>query len=289
MMKNTYLPIIFSFAIFSACDKIPEDQYRKAAVGNVEVCPTPSSFPVQAAYKKVLLEDFTGHTCGNCPDAAETAHTLKEKYGDSLVVMAIHYGSFAKARTSGDYTYDFQTSYGNQIGDYIAPSSFPKGSVNQKKFNGAAPLEYSAWGQSVAQELREPVQANIVLLNTYNADTKNVCIHSQINILENLNAKYRYAVYLIEDSVVKPQTWYAKSPSNVLDYVHMHVLRISANGGFGENLAGDTINFAKGKSIVKKHAITLKPDWLAKNCKIVAVLMRDDNKEVIQVEEKKLY
>ena len=56
--------------------------------------------------KKILLEDYTGHKCGNCPRAAEKAEELKEIYGDQLIPIAIHAGFFA-SDFGGNFTTDF--------------------------------------------------------------------------------------------------------------------------------------------------------------------------------------
>jgi len=39
--------------------------------------------------RKVLLEDYTGQKCPNCPEAAEVAHSLLEIYGEQVVVIAV--------------------------------------------------------------------------------------------------------------------------------------------------------------------------------------------------------
>ena len=46
--------------------------------------------------KKVLIEDFTGHLCPNCPDAARELDAIRNIYDDQVIGMAIHVSSFAK-------------------------------------------------------------------------------------------------------------------------------------------------------------------------------------------------
>jgi thiol-disulfide isomerase/thioredoxin len=41
--------------------------------------------------RRVLLEDFTGHTCNNCPAAAVIAEGLQTFYGeDQLILVGVH-------------------------------------------------------------------------------------------------------------------------------------------------------------------------------------------------------
>ena len=46
-----------------------------------------------AAQRCVLLEDFTGQRCINCPKANDEIHALQEQYGaDTVIAVAIHSG-----------------------------------------------------------------------------------------------------------------------------------------------------------------------------------------------------
>ena len=43
--------------------------------------------------RAVLIEDFTGQLCVNCPNANDAIHQLQEQYGDSNVIaVGIHSG-----------------------------------------------------------------------------------------------------------------------------------------------------------------------------------------------------
>ena len=49
--------------------------------------------------RAVLIEDYTGQYCVNCPRATEEIERLIEQYGDSIVIaVAIHSGPFGKSK-----------------------------------------------------------------------------------------------------------------------------------------------------------------------------------------------
>lgn len=49
--------------------------------------------PADAA-RKVLIEDFTGQKCVNCPKATDEIHVLQETYGeDNIIAVGIHSAS----------------------------------------------------------------------------------------------------------------------------------------------------------------------------------------------------
>ena len=68
--------------------------------------------------QKYLLEEFTGHTCLNCPKAHKTMQELQQNMKDTLICMAVHCGIFAEP---GDapYTADYRTPMGNYIEKYF--------------------------------------------------------------------------------------------------------------------------------------------------------------------------
>jgi thiol-disulfide isomerase/thioredoxin len=87
MTLNKYLLLVLAVGYsFNSCDVIEEPFLIEQEVVS-DSCEA-FIFPTQENYvKKVLLEDYTGHTCGNCPRAAEKADELKETYQNQLLVF----------------------------------------------------------------------------------------------------------------------------------------------------------------------------------------------------------
>ena len=73
--------------LLSACDEIAPPYKQSGGV------------VVVTGEQKVLIEDFTGFRCGNCPSAAETADNLYKAYKGKIIVIGIHSGpTFASPR-----------------------------------------------------------------------------------------------------------------------------------------------------------------------------------------------
>lgn len=73
--------------LLASCDLvenpiIPQGTYRHDLYG-----PDPA-FSQPEVVQNVLLEDFTGHTCGYCPVGNQTAATLLENNEDRIAVVA---------------------------------------------------------------------------------------------------------------------------------------------------------------------------------------------------------
>ena len=107
-----FFAFIFTFSnIFQSCDVI-EGPFTEEII--VEEC--------AEKCKKILLEDYTGHKCGNCPRAAEKAEELKEIYGVQLIPIAIHAGFFA-SDFGGNFTTDFTSIAGNEWDTFFGNSA----------------------------------------------------------------------------------------------------------------------------------------------------------------------
>ena len=80
--------------LFLQCDKI-EEPFKEPS-GQKVSADTPY-FEVRTDFiQKYLLEDFTGHTCLNCPKAHTIMKDMQDAMKDTLICMAVHCGNFAE-------------------------------------------------------------------------------------------------------------------------------------------------------------------------------------------------
>jgi hypothetical protein len=241
----------------------------------------PRSNPI----KKILLEDFTGHQCGNCPRAHEEAQNLSNQYPEKLIVLSEHVGYFAEVRSSGKYTYDFRTTVGNEIDNEFGASAagLPKGMINRISHNNSKIHDKNLWNTLVSQELQKPVLADIQILYKWNSEKTKLDVAVQAkNIQLNTSENYKLFVYLVEDSIINWQKDYSKNPSDIPDYVHRHVLRASFNGTWGENVVWSNQLFEK------KYALNIPDGYQKDKLSVLAAIYETNSKEIIQVEEKKI-
>lgn len=270
----------------SSCDKV-NDPYN-AASGGVDTTVT--------KVRKVLLEDYTGHKCGNCPEAAITAQTIKSTYGERLIIMAVHAGSFAEPKAA-PFGYDFRTVPGTAYDLFfkIGAAGNPNGMVNRKEYPGNTHIKsHGTWGSIVTSLMAEAPDAYIEMSNTYNSSNRTLTSIVNVEFLDVLSGDYKLAVLLTEDSIVKPQVDYSKptGQQNVLDYVHHHVLRdVISNDSWGDMIA--TGGVAAGDTTADTLTYTLPANFNGlipreNHCYVIAFVYDATTYEVIQVEEKKM-
>lgn len=275
-----YLKILFLLPVIlmitqQACD-IVEEPYL------VPVDTLNSGGNGDTTVRKILLEDYTGHKCPNCPEAAEEAQSLKLLYGEQLVLLTIHAGSFAEVDPSGAFTYDFKTPEGDEVHDHYGFFYYPAGMVNRTKFNSLI-LSKDKWQNAIAALVDLPQQANIAVTKEYNASTRKLDVTLETEFLEDLTGTFYIVACITESEIVKPQ----QSEAGVIqDYKHNHVLRTSLNGTWGDLVGGSGAG-TSGEKFTNEYSITLDEEWIAENCGLVVFVYNHDSqtREVIQAEE----
>lgn len=222
------------------------DEYE----GNNEIKNVGTFLVVDKGYKKrVLLEEFTGEKCPNCPPAANLLHQLLElpEYTDCVDAVCHHVGygsdSFTLSSDEGlsflynlpDYGYTFAPAFAidrvpvestnSQTGaKYMAPAFFPSPTslvtnlLDQQKDEIA--LAY------VGIDFETPKEGDTKLNVTFTAE----------RATEILSDNGRLTVYLVEDNVKAINQAGAGS-----GFIHQHVTR-QANSTWGEPIVWDDDN-----------------------------------------------
>ncbi len=252
-MKKYSWILALLLTMFS-CDIIPEDELL------IEV-PNP---PME---RVVLLEDYTGQKCINCPKAAEEVEILSEIYGENLVVVAIHAGALSLPA--------MQTEAGNEYFTEFAIPYNPIGLVNRRVYNGEQTLDYQKWGEAIADIISIRSDISIDIENNYNA-AENL-LNLSVRVEKKMSAEnLSLQLWITENNIVAIQAM--PNGTNNKDYVHNHVLRDAPNGTWGTPLS---FNSNVAEFSLSNYSLKDK-EWDLDNCEIIAFVYNKDNKEVLE-------
>lgn len=270
---------------FAACEKIdPPYKVVGSEQGGGESGDT---------VRNVLLEDYTGHTCVNCPSAAIKAHELINLYGQQIVVMSVHAGWFAQPDQNDPlFKDDFRTEAGEIWNTYwsVDMQGNPNGLIN--RIGGAANgvVNPDNWGPVVENELQKEFLAKITITNDYSESKQELTTKVETEFQKDLEGPYWLFVGLLQDSVVAPQKDENVAGGIDTTYVHMHMLRTSLNGPWGEVL-NDGEQAAAGQTFEKNYTLPFVTEWIPAHCHIVAFVYYAgdagvyDEKYVIQTDQ----
>lgn len=277
-IKSLILSLV-AVAMFAACDVVPENDRL------VEVELEPSE-------RTVLLVEFTGCRCVNCPGAAMVAHDMIDLVPENIVVVGMHPADFVYT-TPFDKEIDFRTS---EAMDYLSfyggsqSTGLPVGVVNGREFDGTYLQGSSKWtAQVLAQRAIAP---NCLIDLEHSVDGNNHTVTANLTPKNAMNS-VSLVFWLVESNIVAEQSisgalkdsYLAKNPdaemthSSVKNYVHNHVFRGSLNGLWGAELGVLT------DVTTNNCTFSVDEKYVVDNCSVVAVLVDTETKEVIQAAE----
>ena len=277
MKKITFILTFITLAVLLACcDKIegPYLQYDESVETTVDF----PELDKAAVYKKILVEEFTGHKCQNCPDGHRILASLSATYGDTLVAVCVHAGSFATP--SSRLPEDFRTDEGTELAGDFTITTYPNAVFNQCRYNGAYGVDRDGWLQAMGHFNHQPAVAAIQMINEFSGST--LTAHTRTTLLASYDQPVKLALYVIEDGIVGPQI---DGRDTLADYEHNHVLRGSLNGTYGTFIS-ENGTVAADSSYTKSYQLACagKP-WNFARCSVVAILMDAVSHEVLQVEK----
>lgn len=278
---SSFFLLLIAAVAFVACDKI-EGPY----ITPDDSAATDIEFPALTdadLYRKVLIEEYTGQRCTNCPDGHRELESLKERYGDTLVAIGIHAGIFANPM--GAFTNDFRTEEGNALySDYnVAAIGTPAGVVGRAQYNNTYALNISSWQQAIRANAQQPCAAAVQLINVYDPATQTLTAHTRTTRLNGCPNDLLLALYVIEDGIIGPQK---DGEETIAEYEHNHVLRGSLNGTYGVPL----MEAEEDGTYLKSYSLDCgSKTWNAANCSVIAILMDASTREVIQVQQAKFF
>lgn len=225
--------------------------------------------------RAVLIEDYTGQYCVNCPRATEEIERLIEQYGDSIVIaVAIHSGPFGKSKGEPSPLY---TEVGDMYFNTWGMSAQPIGLID--RLFSSTPFSYTDWAGGVNYEVAIDPPVSFLTDIDYDAETRDAAIEVQTIGLDSALVSGKLQVWLVEDSIDSFQLM--PDGSREEHYNHMHVFRASVNDPWG-----DALSVSHGQVAVKNYELKLDPAWVPEHCSVVTFLYDDSG--VHQVAKKKL-
>ena len=260
-----YKSVIYILAIITLinCSEIPP-----------ELNNTPTGSINEA--RKVLIEEYTGVRCGNCPAGSSLLQTLKEDYGDRLVLVSFHAGFFAKPYPESNQ--DFKTEETESLQSHLGePLGYPAAVVNRKVFDGGRILSSNEWALRIQQELETEVGLQIDL----NAELSSNMIGADVTISlgESFEEDLFITIYIVEDNIIDAQ---ATPQEILLDYKHHAILRKILTP-----IIGESINIKdQGDTFQKSYSQELDSSWNANELSVVAFVHKNgESLDVLQANE----
>lgn len=185
--------------------------------------------------RNVLLVDFTGQRCSNCPAAADLLHSLTAgPAGARIIAVSVHGGALALSTDASPR--GLAGPDARRLTDEARVSSWPQGTVDRPV--GGTLLRPSAWNAALAERLALAADADAAAQQSLVADahvalaTRTLSYtlrpHHLTDAAGQPDAETYLHLWLVEDSITAPQT--LADGTERADYLHRHVLRLDLTG-----------------------------------------------------------
>lgn len=232
---------------------------------------------VEPTGKTVLIKDFTGARCVNCPAAAEYAHNLQHQLGeDHIFIMSVHAGYLAQPL--GQFP-DFLTDEGTAW--YNNHDSNPLFSVDHVALTDGNTLKVEQIDAPVAAALEEEQTFEIVVTPQFDAATRQLQVGVQTVALNDLDGQFFITVCLVEDHIIGWQT----IPGGVdKEYDFRNVFRGTLNGANGEEF--ESLHVNANDSFHFSYSTEINADYNADECYLMVYISLGD--KILQTAVKKI-
>ena len=199
--------------------------------------------------KKVVLEEFTGITCGYCPDGHAIANNIANNNPGNVFLINIHQGGYASPGNSG---FDFRTPFGNALAAQVGANFYPSGTINR---NSNA-LGRGSWNSAANTALGQSSDVNVGVEADIDVQTNTITIHVEaFYTADSPESNNKLNVALLQNNTIGPQTDYANG--NTTEYNHMHRLVWLITGQWGETISTTT----EGTFIDETYTYTIPSDY----------------------------
>jgi len=230
---------------------------------------------IEAQNKNVILEEFTGVRCPNCPQGHTTAAQILEANPDRVWVVGYHpFNSSYTEPYSGDP--DFRRHHADAL--YTVPYCgserfMPSAFINRREYAGEKIQSRGAWTNYTTQHLAEPSPLNVGLGTNYDEGSKQLEIIVEIYYTDDVADENTINVLFTESGMVAQQS------GGTVDYVHSHVFRETSTAQWGDIITEST---SQGSYIQRTFTFdNSAEEYDMEECEVVAFVVNSTNEEIV--------
>jgi hypothetical protein len=189
--------------------------------------------------KNIILEEFTGISCGYCPDGHKIGQQLHDANPSDVFLINIHTGGYATPQGPGT---DFNTSFGAAIAGQSGLTGYPAGTVNRHQFpmtqGGGTAMSRSDWGSASTQLLANPSPLNVGIQASADMATNTLVVDIEVYYTGTQTVTSNMLnIAVVQNNIEGPQSGMSLNPTSILpngNYNHSHMLRHMLTGQWGE-------------------------------------------------------
>lgn len=277
-MKKILIALGGLLTVLQSCKEVgPSVNLTPASKGNYDSVYTLTGTQIAALTAdphNVLVEEFTGQNCNNCPAAHDLIHNKILSKPGRINAIGLYPFGLPQAIPPTGYRYDFEDSIATEIGSVIYKGipGLPCGGIDRAPISGTIALFSSDWSGLIDSQLPIVDSVNLALKSSFDTASNTATIVATVTYLQNVSTKQNLTVVLTEDGMVDLQEFPAGVKSG---YVFTDVFRdmISSPHPAGGPIMDTIATKTKGMVLQRTFSYKLRtksPAIVPDSCHVIA-------------------
>lgn len=236
----------------------------------------------------VLVEEYTGGACPNCPAAHELIKTYQAQRPGRIIPIAMHYEGGQQSKPYHDAVYDLRHKDASAVassGIYNNVSALPSAGIDRVPYDNRMAQFTTTWGAALEAAIAKPDSINLTLQSNYDSATQLATVVATIEYPQTISFAHNLNLVVVQDSIIDVQEYPFNDPTHPgknEDYDFINVLR----GAITAAPLGDPILSSMAvknpgrvikkvytydcKKIAEKAVVPAKqPPFKAEHCRII--------------------
>lgn len=211
----------------------------------------------EVSNRNVLIEEFTGRNCPNCPAGHIISNSITNNNPDRVWSIGIHSGYFA-VTTYPNFNTDISAVFTDPYDDVSGGLGYPSAVINRSTEQA---IGRGQWESESNTQLQHTAECNVDGHVVINSITRTATITTEVYYTANSAESTNYlTIVMIQDSIAGQQAYAHTNPAQDLGddmYMHMHVLRDVITADWGDEISPTT----EGSLITKTYEYII-PDTI---------------------------
>lgn len=245
--------------------------------------------------RNVLIEEFTGVSCSNCPKGHALIASLETSYPGRIVAVGLYeknnINTDPNPKTVDTLNTDDATAICNSI--YGGVNTMPGAGIDRVEAGSplSLQLDRSIWGAQVATRINVTAPVSLYVTSQYDDASRIVTVTVRAVFTQAFSNGVRMTLGVTEDSINEAQEDNNPLPIHYdSPYMQNHVLRATISQPTGDIFLTSIANKEVGRVYQRTYTYTLPNKWVANNCNIFAFVQTDGagSQEILQAAVTKL-
>ena len=285
-MKKTILAVTGIFFLLASC-KEHDTPLDFSPPNYTDTTYVLAAAPAADAHN-VLVEEFSGQTCANCPGGHDILETLASSGNVNIISMYLFGPPQAVPLASA--VYDLRDSSATSIGTQIygGVGNLPGAGIDRTPISGNLQTDKTIWPSAVANQKMVTDSVNLTVSSSFSAATGKATINVTTTYLTATTSSQRLSIVLTEDSMVDIQEEPPFTPAYPSGYdsfyVFTNVFRgMATNIPYGDVILSTAAAKVAGQVDYRVYTYTLPtktPAIVPAHCHIVAFLTANNGSDI---------